>query len=84
MKRIIMLIAFLAVIAYANDPNTPIVPPIPGVENLTVVNGNTLRITTSTDIPKRTLLRTKARLVLQRQRINEQIEKINIRLAAFN
>lgn len=67
----------------ANDPNTPIIPPKPGVENISVVDSETLRITTSVDIKKSTLIARKEKLLRERKRINKQIAIIDKQLERF-
>jgi len=80
MKKLIILIIFLMCTGATLDPNTPVVPPKPGEENITKVDSETLRITTSTDIQKATLLAQRKSLVAEKTRIEKQIAEIDAKL----
>lgn len=78
--RWLILIAFcvgaFSIVVFANDPNTLVKPPMPGTENISVVNSKTLRITTSRDIKKDDLLS-------EKQNLEARLAIVNARLAAF-
>ena len=65
------------------DPNTPIIPPRPGTESITVINQKTLRVTTSRDISKKFLTRRLARLLAEKEQIEDEIAIVTAKLEAF-
>jgi len=86
MKKVIivfMCLGFIACVWATPDPNTPIVPPFPGTENYSIVNDNTLRVTTSVDVKKIVLIRQRKKLLLEIDRLRAKIAIINAKLAEF-
>ena len=85
LTAILILFSVFCVLLYgANDPNEPVKPPEPNVEYITVVDSQTLRITTSVDIKRKKLEQQKTNLLRQGQEINRKLQIINERLAAFD
>jgi len=78
---ILLILVFVTHGLFASDPNTPIVPPKPGIESVSVVDAETLRITTSVDIKKAKLLSQKAQLVQEIEERQQQIAVIDVKLA---
>ncbi len=85
MKKTITTIIFLAatIVLAISDPNTPIVPPRPGVESVSIVDAETLRITTSRDIKKTVLIRKVKRNLKEIERLRAENVVLRVKLAKF-
>ncbi len=92
MKNIILIISGLCIIitiAFASDPNyvQPNVPiggiPPTNQEFAHKIDSNTVRITTSRDVSRSSLLKTRTALIKQKRKIEIEIAIINRRLAVL-
>ena len=85
MKKVIITILFAvsSLVLATTDPNTPAVPPKPGQTSVRKIDNQTLRLTTSQDVKRSTLIQRKKQLMARRKVINDQILVIEQLLAQF-